>query len=264
MTITQRYKEIDIQYIMDNTPAGRIRELLNESGWQQYELADRIGKHATLISKYLSGKPAVSYAFARTLQDRVGWSAAYIMDGIGPKHINLDGIPGQVRQIYAGEMPYNATEKNINNGKANLWIVPVSAQGGFIKGFYDRLFSHKIQRITFPFIAGECFGFEVEGYSMFLPDDPVGSFPEGSYVICTINEDVDSMRVGTAYIFQTRDGLLLKVFNGVRDREIALLSLNPDHNPVPPLPVEELLVVYNIELKLGRAKVNWARTLSLA
>lgn len=248
---------------MDKTPADRIRELMNEDGLQQNELAAKIGKHATLISKYLSGKPAVSYAFARTLQEQVGWSAAYIMDGTGPKRI-LDNIPGQIRQAYRGDLPYNVTEKNINNGKANLWIVPVSAQGGFIKGFYERLFSYKIQRITFPFISGECFGFEVEGYSMFRPDDPVGSFPEGSYVICTINEDVDSLRVGSVYIFQTRDGLLLKVFNGIRENEIDLLSLNPDHNPVPPIPFDELQVVYNIELKLGRAKVNWARTLSLA
>lgn len=156
---------------------------------------------------------------------------------------------------------YNVRRHEMGD-KNNMWIVPVSAQAGFIKGFVNRHFSHQIRRISFPLIAGECFMFEVEGYSMFTMKDSEGSYTDGSFVICTLNEDIENLRIGSVYIFQTADGLCLKIFIGFEKGEVRLKSLNPTYNPTPPIAMEDLQQVYNIELKMSRAKINWVNYVS--
>lgn len=132
----------------------------------------------------------------------------------------------------------NVSNFTLDNGKSNLFIVPLKAFGGFLTGYADTVFMQTLEKVSFPFVKGECFAFEVEGYSMFPEYNP------NDYVVCTEVEDLRHLRKGQVYVFQTIDGLLLKVFERMDDEKIYLKSFNEEYNPVEPLPLKSAKRVY--------------------
>lgn len=156
----------------------------------------------------------------------------------------LDGeIQEQQPSYYVAQ---NASQRD-NGGKLNMWVIPAKAQAGFVKGFSRRIFTRDITRTSWPMIQGECFMFEIEGFSMYpdyLPND---------HVVATIlNDWPELLRKEKIYVFQTADGLCVKQFEGMTDEEIYLKSSNNNYNPVAPLRVEDIQQVYNIELKVTK------------
>lgn len=44
-----------------------------------------------------------------------------------------------------------------------MYVVPVKAYGGFLKGYENPIFLDNLIKTPLPFIQGQCFAFEVEG-----------------------------------------------------------------------------------------------------
>jgi len=117
-------------------------------------------------------------------------------------------------------------------------IVPLKAYGGFLNGYANRVFLDSLEYAQFPFIKGQCFAFEVEGFSMMPEITP------GDYVVCTEIPDVNWLNKGKIYVFQTIDGLVIKVFEEIKNDEVYLKSLNEDYNPVKPIPQKSIKKIY--------------------
>ncbi|ARK13456.2 S24 family peptidase [Fibrella sp. ES10-3-2-2] len=247
----------------------RLRQLMEEDNLRQVDLAEKTGYTKATISAYVKEDgEGPSRKFLKELERKLMWSANWVESGAGPKRLtkqsqsqpaNRSGAPEYSRkdgsedtyQLTMAEdtdssySPYNASERT-NGGKSNMWVVPAKAQAGFIKGFMRRVFSHQIQKVSFPMIQGECFCFEVEGFSMYpmyLPN---------SFVVCTILEDWEWMRKGKAYVYQTDEGISVKLFDSMEDGQINVSSDNPSYNPVTPFKLNDVRQVYVIEYKIDK------------
>ena len=129
------------------------------------------------------------------------------------------------------------------NGKPNMWVVPIKAQGGFLEGYGDSvLMEQNIEKVYFPFIGQECFAFEIEGLSM------VTDYMPGEYFVGTPIENFNHLVKGKVYVFQTIDGIILKEFVKIEDDFIHLKSQNEDYNPVKPIYLKEIKRVYQREM----------------
>lgn len=148
-------------------------------------------------------------------------------------------------------LPYNAKSVNLNQGRANLTIVPLKAYGGFLTGFANRVFLDSLEQIPFPWIKGTCWGFEVEGYSMYVKDD-TDSMAPGDIAICTELESPDWLVKNKIHVFVTIDGICIKLFDKIQDGKVYLRSANDEYNPVKPIPIKEVKKIYFKEYTLKK------------
>lgn len=137
----------------------------------------------------------------------------------------------------------NSPVKSIQFNKLNLMIVPLKAYGGFLTGYANRVFLDSLEYSEFPFIKGQCYAFEVDGFSMYNPGDE-NSVKPSDYVVCTEIPGPDWLNKGKIYVFQTIDGIIIKEFKAIEDGNFILRSLNPDYKDVPPIPVKSVKKIY--------------------
>ncbi|WP_312363977.1 helix-turn-helix transcriptional regulator [Sphingobacterium sp.] len=131
----------------------------------------------------------------------------------------------------------------LGDGKPNMWVVPIKAQGGFLEGYGDNvLMAQNIEKVYFPFIGHECFAFEIDGLSMLTEYVP------GEYFVGTPIENFNHLVKGRVYVFQTIEGIILKEFVKIEDDFIYLRSQNDDFNPVKPIHLKEVKRVYQREM----------------
>lgn len=149
-------------------------------------------------------------------------------------------------KITQSDIVSNVKTFSLDNGKSNLYIVPLKAFGGFLTGYADTVFMEGLEKVSFPFIQGECFAFEVEDFSM-VPD-----YAPSDYVVCTPVENFNWLRKGKVYVFQTIDGLLLKIFDKMDEKFMYLKSINADYNPVPPIKLKSIKKVYYKEYTIKK------------
>lgn len=139
----------------------------------------------------------------------------------------------------------NVNPISFNTVEPNMYLVPLKAQGGFMIGYEREVYLHQLEKVAFPMVRGECFGFEVDGLSM-LPE-----FLPGDYVVSTPVESLEHLVKGKVYIFQTIDGILLKEFGGFSDENAILISINDDYDPMT-VPLKNIKKVYLKEFKITR------------
>jgi SOS-response transcriptional repressor LexA len=125
-----------------------------------------------------------------------------------------------------------------STGVNNMYIVPIKAYGGFLTGYESPVFLDTLEKAPFPFIKGECFAFEVDGFSMYKDYVP------GDFVVTTPVENFDWLSKGKVYVFQTIDGIILKCFDRIENDHIYLYSLNDEYNPVEPIHLKNIKKVY--------------------
>lgn len=228
--------------------ARRLTESFSENSWDQAEVAVRLDYERSIVNKYINARQKISDIFLRKLEEVYGLSRKYIKTGEGPKKISHKPASSPTAYLnepvpdYAGRTDYNIT-RQISSDKPNMWMVPIKAQAGFAKGFEGRTFAGQIQRVAWPLIQGECFCFEVEGLSMFP------TYLPHSWVICTILTEWEWLRHGKSYVFQTYEGVIIKRFDRIDSKFIYLNSINSDSDPVPPIPLSELRMIYAIDGK---------------
>lgn len=139
----------------------------------------------------------------------------------------------------------NATPFNTGHDKQNMFIVPLKAFGGFLTGYANKAYRDTIQRANFPFVRGECFAFEIEGFSMLTKDTP--EYKPGNFFIGSQLSGFDALVKGRTYVFVTIDGIILKEFVGTDDKKCLLRSLNEDYNPVDPIPLKSIKMLFHRE-----------------
>jgi len=138
----------------------------------------------------------------------------------------------------------------------NMVYVPLKAIGGFLAGYENKVYLDSLERREFPEIKGECFCFEVEGFSMYKSKVFEGQIYEtgykpGSIVVATKVENFSWLSKHKNYVFQTTDGLIIKTYDKIKDDKFQLLSINDEYNPVPPIPVKAVKGIYFIEKKIS-------------
>ncbi|MDF2435326.1 MAG: hypothetical protein JWP44_4957 [Mucilaginibacter sp.] len=163
-----------------------------------------------------------------------------------PKEINSHSLKSD--KGFDGEHnPYqtNATENikrvAIQNDNLNMYVVSLKASGGFLSGYENKVYDNSIQKISFPLVRGECFAFEIEGFSM-APEYNPGDWFVGSRL-----EGFDWLVKGRPYVFVTVGGIILKMFNGIVDDYANLSSINNDYNPVDPMHLKNIKGIFHKE-----------------
>lgn len=165
----------------------------------------------------------------------------WLIHGTEPfnKNVSIASEPHEV---------YQSQPRPINSmGLPNCYYVPIKAYGGFLNGYENSVFLEGLQKFNVPFITGECFCFEIDGFSM------ADEYLPGDKVYCTKLTGVNELLKGKDYIFQTIDGILLKKFDKITDEKLQMISVNPDPKYLmEPVPLKNIKVVYFIEEHLRK------------
>jgi len=115
----------------------------------------------------------------------------------------------------------------VDAGKENkIEIIPHKASMGYLNGYSDPIYIESLQSITLPFLGtGKYRAFPAEGDSM--PPHTDGSYIVGKYV-----EKSDNLKVGTSYVFVTRnEGITYKRLNAIHEDSIIVSADNPFYEP---------------------------------
>lgn len=217
-----------------------------------------IHKRIMLFIEYIGSNPT---AFAK----KVGLSRDYLTKVSEPSPTKITMILDEYKSLSRewllygeGEMikppmsliepenafkPYNARHVDLHSGKSNLTLVPLKAYGGFVTGYEHRVFLDSLEQIPFPWIKGPCWGFEVEGFSMYKKGDE-DSLKPGDTVVCTELYEIQGLVRGKIYVFVTIDGICIKLFDRIENGKYHLKSANDEYNPVTPIPVKEVKKIY--------------------
>lgn len=242
--------EIEVNKYQDT--GDRFSTFIEKSGLRQARIAQITGIAPGTISRIAGGTQVLGDNVITSLTSFFDVDPDWLKFGVGKMGSAqlLNSWPEAnepVNELKEPVSPYNARHKGTSD-KLNMWWVPAKAEAGFIRGFAARLFPSMIQRGSMPMIQGECFAFEIDGFSMF-PE-----FMPGTYVLCTALEDAGWLRKGRSYVFQTAEGLIIKYFDRIEDNKIYTTAANNNFNPVVPIPVEEIQQLYNIEFSMNRPK----------
>ncbi len=76
------------ELVLDTQPNLRLKQMMDEMGYTQAEVAERIGRNFTTINKYVSPSPReIPEGILLLLQARLGFAKKYIEFGTGPKFV---------------------------------------------------------------------------------------------------------------------------------------------------------------------------------
>lgn len=241
--------EIEVNKYQDT--GDRFSAFIEKSGLRQARIAQITGIAPGTISRIASGTQVLGDNVISSLSSHFDVDPDWLKFGVGKmgsaKQRNSWAEANEEPESTEPVSPYNARHKGTSD-KLNMWWVPAKAEAGFIRGFAARLFPSMIQRGSMPLIQGECFAFEIDGFSMF-PE-----FMPGTYVLCTALEDAGWLRKGRSYVFQTADGLIIKYFDRIENDKIFMTAANNNFNPVEPIAIEDIQQLYNIEFSMNRPK----------
>jgi phage repressor protein C with HTH and peptisase S24 domain len=216
----------------------RIRRVRKALNLNQTEFSGLIGTGQDQVSRWEKNLHVPSDLFLEKMAREFSINPDWLETGEGEMFV--DPSVG-LSETTNDRFNYNVT-KQVSREDANMWVVPIRAQAGFVKGFERDVFRQQIQRVAWPMVGGECFCFEVEGDSM-LP-----IFQPKDWVVCKVLDDVDWLKEGRCYVFQTHNGLYIKRFEGIQDGQVHIHSVNPHHaDLVNPIPLADLIKVYSIE-----------------
>lgn len=208
-------------------------------GISQAELAEFMGfSTRTTISNYENGRGKPGFDDLIKISQYFNVS----IDDILNKQLAL----GSTEIVEEPGVFYNA--KQINPiGLQNCYYVPIKAYGGFLNGFDKPYYLESLEKFQVPFISGECFCFEVDGFSMadeYLPNDKV---------YCTAVNSINDLIKGKDYVVQTTDGIILKKFMGISGDSVILKSNNEDPRYLmSPVQIRDIRRFYYIEEHLRK------------
>lgn len=133
--------------------------------------------------------------------------------------------------------------------KGNIVYVPLKAYGGFLHGYSDKIYMDKLERFSLPGIFGEHFAFEVQGDSMSPYANP------GDVVISQKEERLEWMVKGRAYVLQTIEGIIVKIFVKIEGGKAFFKSADKS-GATPVIPLKEIKGVYLVVKVLRDLMLN--------
>lgn len=202
-----------------------ITQAFKEKNIKQKDVIKDLGVPQSYASALMNGKKPIGKAMADKLNSLYGFDKALLLT---EEDSNI-----------VSEQKVEYTKKPEVEYTPNMYIVPLRAWGGFLAGYERRVFD--LEKIPFPLVKGECFAFEIGGFSMLKEYKP------GDYFIGSLIEGFDWLIKGRDYVFQTINGLILKRFVKIEDDLCYMESINEEYNPVDPMPLKEIKALYQRE-----------------
>ena len=214
-----------------------IKKARLSKSYSQDKLAEAIGHtNNSLISQYENGKVKPTLNVITNICKALNIELNDLLNNIDLTDNIINA--NNVKQL----------DKKI--GRENLIIVPLKVQGGFANGYDDVLVS--LERRYYPEIQGECYAFEVEGFSMYVSKVIDGrlfqlGYKPSSYVYTIKIESFKYLNKNKNYVFQTVDGMILKTFINIVNDMCYLESINKEYNPVKPIHLKDIKGIYMVE-----------------
>lgn len=211
-----------------------LRKLIESSDKSYADVARHLGVIPQNLNSKLKAKK-LDFEFVRKVTDFIGAD-----------------IVKEPETAYGNASPYMKS-----NGRKNLIVVPLKAFGGFLAGYKNKVYIDSLEHHSFPWIHGECYAFEIEGFSMYktkLIDGEIFEvgYKPGSFVVATPLEKFEGLMKGRDYVFQTTDGIIVKRFKGLKDDHCQLESINEEYNPVKPLHLKSIKRMYYVEQNIKK------------
>ncbi|HET7819826.1 MAG TPA: helix-turn-helix transcriptional regulator [Bacteroidia bacterium] len=172
--------------------------------------------------------------------------------------IDLNKLVQTHQNISEPKVAYNNSKLiNFDHSMLNMILIPAKAYGGFIAGYENKSYLDSFQHMSFPFIQGTCYAFEVEDFSMFKSMKENGflfkyGYEPGMYVVTTQVENFSWLRKDKDYVFQCNDKIIINRFNKTEKEHCHIYSINEEYNPVPPLHLKNINRIYQIERTISK------------
>ncbi|WP_313266549.1 hypothetical protein [Sphingobacterium sp.] len=213
----EKFQEWLKKYVKDNKISSiEAREMLGLSNTSYYSL---------FKSKNLSRESVNRITSAFGVTEEEIWGSGSLAD-------QMSRVKSDIERVINNTSAFKHT-------KENLWIVPFKSYAGFLRGYGDGIGTYNnIEKIYYPLIKGESFAFQIGGQSAY----PL--FPENTWFCGKPLDTPDDLVKGRLYTWQTVDGIVTKIFDGMDDEYFYISSVNPDYNPVEPFHRKDVKVIY--------------------
>jgi transcriptional regulator with XRE-family HTH domain len=222
-----------------------VREALE---LDQRAIGEAIGLEQGTISGIENGKSGISKRVLSGLADSFGVRKEYIMDGEEPM-FDKSLIKTNPNILSEPEVRYGVLPKVA----PNLYMIPIKAFGGFLSGYSNKAYLDSLEKVSFPWVRGTCFAFEIEGFSMVSDDSREESFYPGTWVVCTELENLNWLQKDKYYVFATIDGVIIKRFKKVEGQLCHIESINTAKEyKINPIPLKNIKRIFYIENKITK------------
>lgn len=160
-----------------------VREALR---LDQTAIAEGLGVKQGTISGIENGKSGLSKKIVQALSDVYGVRPEFFDDGKEPI------FDKNLIKLTSKQLPSinNVNQVQFTETTANLYMIPIKAFGGFLAGYSNKAYLDSLEKVSFPWVRGECYAFEIEGYSMIKEDTKEESYYPGSWVVCSELSDI--------------------------------------------------------------------------
>lgn len=224
---------------MNQHDGEKLQKWLDDAGWSIDDLAGRL-KISRQTVYYHIERAKIGDSFKRKLQlNNVDvFDKTYDSPAKESPKIQNSGkvIEGHDNNHKAARVHQNTFVPP--SPELNLIVVPLKVQGGFLKGYENRVFMDQLEYYHFPWVKGRCFDFEVEDFSMSPYLEP------HDHVVCTEILDHTWMSKGKIYVIFTTEGKCIKFFDRIENDNMYLVSLNEEYNPVDPIPLKSIKRIF--------------------
>ena len=221
----------------------KFEVLRNNLNLSNRDFAEKLAVHETQYTKMKKGNyPIGDKTINKIKKAFPHHNIDWILYGLGDERIlskKDEVLLNQVVDKIFKEDHRPVMTNYIPDYKSNMYLVPIKACGGFLAGYEKQEFD--LEKIPFPLVKGECFAFEIDGYSM------LSEYKPNDYFVGSKIEGFDWLVKGRDFVFQTVNGLILKRFEKIEDNMCFMKSLNEEYNPVDPIPLKEIKAIYQKE-----------------
>lgn len=234
---------------MEVTANQRFKIVREELNLDQIAIGKALGLEQGTISGIENGRSGISKRVLTGMEENFGVRREYILEGKKPI---FD------KSLIKTETTNIISEPNVSYGvlpkiPANLFMIPIKAFGGFLSGYSNKAYLDSLEKVSFPWVRGTCFAFEVEGFSMVSEDSHEESFYPGTWVVCTELENFNWLQKNKYYVFATTDGLCIKRFKKLDDQFCHIESINQAKEyKMNPIPLKNIKRIFFIENKITK------------
>ncbi len=233
----------------------RLKNIRENLGVDQKQFASVLDMQQGSLSDVERGRIGVSPKVLKKLE-ALGINPDYILSGKGPMCLfDFEEVYNlfTAQKLSEPTVKYNARPAIVSdNNYSNLYVIPIKAYGGFLAGYANKAYMDSLEKIPFPFVRGECFAFEIEGFSMVSDDPKEDSYPPGTWVITTEIESPTWCQKGKVYVFTTIDGIIIKEFVKLDDHYHLKSKNTSKEYKVQPIPAKSVKKIFHIEYKMAK------------
>ncbi len=198
------------------------------------ELGEKLGTYNHVINSILRGNRNITLNQLQRLLEEFPIDANYLFGRTDTMFLDEPGVPTR------------SFEERSFGPRANITLVPATAQGGYALEPQNPHLLEEFPRFSLPHMQGELLAFEVEGDSMHP------TITDGDIVVCEPLERGAPIRENHVYVLVT-DAVMVKrvvpIKRGSQVTGLRLVSDNPVFQPFE-IGVEELRQILQVKCRL--------------